>query len=229
MDEDKCQKCGTPASPGAKYCESCGALLPGAEPQPPLTAPSEPQPEGQQGAQPEPEREGAPAYVPPPAYQAPPYVAPAAGMHYEGVAIRFVAILIDVIILAIITGIVTAPFNTPSTISVTNTTGIPMVSVTPNPLAWVGGLISALIDFFYFVLLLGAYGQTVGKMVVKIKVVREDGSKINYVDAAIRTILAIIDAIPYVIPYLLGAILIWSSDKKQRLGDRAAHTVVVKA
>ncbi|MGZ4908386.1 MAG: RDD family protein [Halobacteriota archaeon] len=226
MDEDKCQKCGTPASPGAKYCESCGALLPGAEPQPPLTAPSEPQPEAQQGTQPE--RGGAPAYVPPPAYQAPPYAAPATGMHYQGVAIRFVAILIDVIILAIITGIVTAPFNIPSSISVTNTTGIPMVSTTPNPLAWVGGLISALIDLVYFVWLQGAYGQTVGKMAVKIKVVREDGSKIDYADAVVRTILALIDLIPYFIPYLLGAILIWSSDKKQRLGDRAAHTVVVK-
>ncbi|MGZ4920956.1 MAG: RDD family protein [Halobacteriota archaeon] len=221
MDENKCQKCGTPASPGAKYCESCGALLPGAEPQPPLTMTPESQPEAQ--------REGAPAYVPPPAYQPPPSAEPAAGMRYEGVAIRFVAILIDVIILAIITGIVTAPFNTPSTINFTNTTGVPMVSVVPNPLAWVGGLISAIIDFVYFVWLQGAYGQTVGKMAVKIKVVREDGSKIGYVDAAVRTILALIDLIPYFIPYLLGAILIWTSDKKQRLGDRAAHTVVVKA
>ncbi len=221
MDENKCQKCGTPTSPGAKYCESCGALLPGAEPQPPLTAPTEPQPA--------PEGEGAPAYVPPPAYQPPSYGEPAAGMRYEGVAIRFVAILIDAIILAIITGIITAPFNAPSSISFTNTTGVPMVSVAPNPLAAVGGIISAVIDFLYFTGLQGAYGQTVGKMAVKIKVVREDGSKISYVDAAVRTILIIIDAIPYFIPYLLGAILIWSSDKKQRLGDRAAHTVVVKA
>ncbi len=150
-------------------------------------------------------------------------------MPYQGVAIRFVAILIDVIILAIITGIITAPFNTPSSISVTNTTGVPMVSVAPNPLAWAGGIVSALVNFFYFVLLQGAYGQTVGKMLVKIKVVREDGSKISYVDAVVRTILALIDLIPYFIPYLLGAILIWTSDTKQRLGDRVAHTVVVKA
>ncbi len=88
----------------------------------------------------------------------------ATALLYRGVAIRFVAILIDVIILAIITGIITAPFNTPSSISVTNATGVPMVSVSPNPLAWVGGLISALVDFLYFVLLQGAYGQTVGKM-----------------------------------------------------------------
>ncbi len=221
MDEEKCQQCGTPASPGAKYCESCGAALPGAPPESPFTAQPEPQPEAQ--------REGTPAYVPPPAYQAPPYAAPEAGMRHEGVAIRFVAILIDAIILAIITGIITAPFNTPSSISVTNATGSLMISTTPNPLAAIGGLISVVIDFVYFTWLQGARGQTVGKMAVKIKVVREDGSKIDYVDAAVRTILLLIDAIPYVIPFLLGAILIWTSDRKQRLGDRAAHTVVVKA
>jgi len=27
VDEDKCAQCGTPAPPGAKYCESCGAPL----------------------------------------------------------------------------------------------------------------------------------------------------------------------------------------------------------
>lgn len=214
MDEDKCQQCGTPASPGAKYCESCGAQLiatPGAQTPPQET--------------PQPQPETAAAAAPAPTFQAP----EATAMLYQGVAIRFVAILIDVIILAIITGIITAPFNTPSSISVTNTTGVPMVSVSPNPLAWVGGLVSALVNFLYFVLLQGAYGQTVGKMLVKIKVVREDGSKISYVDAVVRTILALIDLIPYFIPYLLGAILIWTSDTKQRLGDRVAHTVVVKA
>lgn len=81
----------------------------------------------------------------------------------------------------------------------------------------------------YFILFEEVYGQTVGKMAVKIKVVREDGSKISYVDAVVRTILALIDLIPYFIPYLLGAILIWTSDTKQRLGDRVAHIVVIKA
>jgi uncharacterized RDD family membrane protein YckC len=220
MDENKCQQCGTPTAPDAKFCEQCGATLT------PATTQEAPQ------AVPQPEPETAPAATaaattaaPAATFQAP-Y---AAASPYQGVAIRFVALLIDVIILAIITGIITAPFNTPSSISLTNTTGVPTFSVAPNPLAWVGGLLSALIDFLYFVLLLGAYGQTVGKMAVKIKVVREDGSKISYVDAVVRTILLLIDAIPYFIPYLLGAILIWTSDMKQRLGDRVAHTVVVKA
>jgi uncharacterized RDD family membrane protein YckC len=82
---------------------------------------------------------------------------------------------------------------------------------------------------FYFTLLLGAYGQTVGMMVLKIKVVKEDGAKIGHVDALVRSLLLIIDAILFIIPFLLGAILIWTSDKRQRTGDRAAHTFVVKA
>ena len=76
----------------------------------------------------------------------------------------------------------------------------------------------------YFIALEGNYGQTVGKMAVRIKVVREDGTKIDYTDAVVRNVLRIIDLIPYFIPYLLGAILIWMSDKKQRLGgSRSAH------
>ena len=91
-------------------------------------------------------------------------------------------------------------------------------------------LIDVIIAFLYFTLLEGRNGQTVGKMVVKIKVVRkEDNSSISYGEAATRTILRIIDLIPFIAPYLLAAVLIWSSEDKQRLGDRVAHTVVVQA
>jgi uncharacterized RDD family membrane protein YckC len=47
---------------------------------------------------------------------------------------------------------------------------------------------------------------------------------IDYSEAAVRTVLRIIDGL---FDYLIGAIFIWTSDQKQRLGDRAAHTVVV--
>jgi uncharacterized RDD family membrane protein YckC len=188
MEEDKCRQCGTPASPGAKYCESCGAPLQAAEPQ-----------------------------------------TGGAALPYQGVGIRFVATIIDLIVAGIIAGFVVLPLRSPSQINVMNTTGLPMVSVTQNPLVGLGSVITVIVIFVYFWLLEGAYGQTVGKMAVKIKVLREDGSKIDYADSAARNILRPIDLIPYVIPYLLGAILIWSSDKKQRLGDRVARTVVVKA
>ena len=192
MDEDKCMQCGTPAAPDAKFCESCGAnlLVERASQAPPQEAPHE-----------EPQTALA-ATAPAPTFQAP-Y---AAASPYQGVPIRFVAVLIDAVIIAIIAGIISIPLQTRLL-----------------------GAVSLLIFLLYYILLEGAYGQTVGKMAVKIKVVREDGTKIDYTDAVVRTFLRIIDAIPFVVPYLLGAILIWTSDKKQRLGDRTAHTVVVKA
>jgi uncharacterized RDD family membrane protein YckC len=78
----------------------------------------------------------------------------------------------------------------------------------------------------YFALMEGSRGQTIGKMITKIKVVREDGRPIDMNQALVRNILRIIDGL---FAYLIGAILIWRSDKKQRLGDSVAKTVVVKA
>ena len=204
MDEDKCAQCGTPATPGAKFCESCGA---------PLTAASQ----AVQG----------PAAVTQPvqglaaAEPAPSHAAPGARVLYQGVAIRFVAVLIDGIIIGIISAILTSLLL----LSTWNT------SPAMDPAAYFAiYAMAAIISLLYFILLLGRYGQTVGMMIVKIKVVKEaDYSAITYGEAAIRTILLIIDEIPYVIPCLLGAVLIWTSDKKQRLGDRVAHTVVLKA
>lgn len=86
-------------------------------------------------------------------------------------------------------------------------------------------LIGLVIWFLYFTLLEGHYGQTIGKMALNIKFVREaDGAPIDYGEAAVRTILRIIDGL---FDYLIGAIFIWTSEEKQRLGDRVAHTVVV--
>ena len=198
MDEEKCTQCGTPAAPGAKYCESCGA---------PLAAASQPV-EGPAMAEP-----------------APAYAVPGAEMPYQGVAIRFVAFLIDGIILGIISYILIAIFAV-SAISVDTSTG----AVSIGPAYYAAIIVAIVIELLYFTLLLGRYGQTVGMMAVKIKVVSEvDSGPITYGAAFIRTILLLIDEIPYVIPYLLGAILIWTSDKKQRLGDRVAHTIVVTA
>ena len=196
MDEDKCAKCGTPAAPGTKFCESCGAPLPAA-------------------AQP---AQGSAA-------AASAYATPEPQVQYQGVAIRFVALFIDGIILGIIGYILIFLFAA-SAITVDTSTGA--VSIGPAYYAAVALVI--VIELLYFTLLLGRYGQSVGMMAVKIKVVSEaDSGPITYGAAFIRTILLYIDEIPYAIPFLLGAILIWTSDKKQRLGDRVAHTVVVKA
>ncbi len=159
-----------------------------------------------------------------PAPEMPPFATP-----YRGVGIRFVALLIDAIVAGIIAAPFSSPLQTPTFNGANFTNGTFHIASTPNPLAGVGSVISALVVLFYFTFLLGAYGQTVGMLAMKIKVIKEDGTKISYIDALARSLLLIIDAIPFVIPFLLGAILIWSSDKKQRVGDHVAHTVVVSA
>ena len=63
-------------------------------------------------------------------------------------------------------------------------------------------------------------------MVTKIKVVREYGMPVDMNQALTRIILRIIDGL---FAYLIGAILIWRSQKKQRLGECIARTIVVKA
>ena len=195
MEEEKCAQCGTPAASDAKFCESCGA---------PLAAASQPV-------------EG-PAITQP----APTYAAQGAEMQYQGVGIRFVAILIDGIILGIVGYILFALFGA-SAITVDQVTS----TATITSAYWAILALELVIAFLYFTLLEGHGGQTVGKMAVKLRVVREaDGSPIDYGAAAVRTVLRIIDGI---FIYLIGAILIWSSDKKQRLGDRVAHTIVVPA
>jgi uncharacterized RDD family membrane protein YckC len=91
---------------------------------------------------------------------------------------------------------------------------------------WSWGLFYFIFYIGYYTYLEGSRGQTIGKMITKIKVVREDGKPIDMNQAFTRNILRIVDGF---IGYLIGAILIWRSDKKQRLGDRVAKTIVVKA
>lgn len=78
---------------------------------------------------------------------------------------------------------------------------------------------------FYGLLLEGVWdGYTVGKKLFGIKVVKEDGSPCDLGAAFVRNLLEIIDGFFY---YLVGFIAMALSDKRQRIGDRLAGTVVV--
>lgn len=84
--------------------------------------------------------------------------------------------------------------------------------------------LSSVAYFAYFILMEGNSGQTLGKKVVKIKVVKEDGSPLTMGDSVIRNLLRIVDGF---LVYLVGAIFVWTSPAKQRLGDKLAKTIVV--
>lgn len=80
--------------------------------------------------------------------------------------------------------------------------------------------------FLYHVLLEGRFGRTVGKAVVDIVVVGEDGSDCTYRAAAVRTALRFVDWLP--MGYLVGVLGIRLTERRQRVGDLAANTVVVR-
>ncbi len=88
-------------------------------------------------------------------------------------------------------------------------------------------LVYALVFFGYFILLEGPLGKgkTVGKRVLKLRVIKKDQSMTGYGASFGRNILRLIDGFFF---YIIGMILISSSDLNQRLGDRAADTIVIK-
>lgn len=73
-------------------------------------------------------------------------------------------------------------------------------------------------------------GQTPGKRLLKLRVIREDGRPITLWEAVARNLLRICDAVPgFVLPvYSIGLIAVFLSDRDQRVGDMFAGTVVIR-
>ena len=93
-------------------------------------------------------------------------------------------------------------------------------------LGGLGTLIYVVGVFAYYLLLEGYLGQTLGKMLLGIKVVREDNGGVPGLGAAaLRTVLRIIDGI---LAYAVAFVSVLASQKNQRLGDMVAKTLVVR-
>jgi uncharacterized RDD family membrane protein YckC len=69
-------------------------------------------------------------------------------------------------------------------------------------------------------------GRTPGKMVFKLRVIKEGGYPIGFLDALLRNLLRAADALP--IFYGVGLVAACLSAKMQRIGDLAAGTLVVR-
>ena len=69
-------------------------------------------------------------------------------------------------------------------------------------------------------------GQSFGKRIAGLRVIRDDGTPITFLDSAIRNIIRVVDMFPFF--YSIGLIAVFLSKRSKRLGDMAAGTVVVK-
>jgi uncharacterized RDD family membrane protein YckC len=140
-----------------------------------------------------------------PPYQESPYQGTTpVQLQYVSVWPRFFAVLIDGILTGIVSGIISYPLGSS------------------------GSALSLIIALAYFIGMEATLGATLGKLALGLRVVKTDGTPISWGEAVVRNLLRIVDIFPYVIPYLLGAIFVWNSPTCQRLGDRAANTVVVR-
>ncbi len=133
---------------------------------------------------------------------------------------RVVQYLIDSFLVSIIPSLVSIPFDR------SNSTFIHVL----------GGIVAfaifVVIGFVYWVIVPhGQTGQTLGMMVLGLRVISKGGGPANIGQLFIRWICLIVDAIPYTWPFtgLVGFIVILCSRDRQRIGDHLARTLVIDA
>lgn len=130
-------------------------------------------------------------------------------MQYAGGGVRFLAALIDVIVIMVVSFIL----------------GLVLALALGKNGETLGSLLSIVINIGYFVFYQAINGQTLGKKAMKIKVVDLSGNKPTIMTFFLREIIGkLISAIILLIGYLM---ILWDA-KKQGLHDKIAGTVVVK-
>lgn len=69
-------------------------------------------------------------------------------------------------------------------------------------------------------------GQTIGKRLLRLRVVDAQGLRLQFSQIAIRNLLRFVDMLPLF--YLVGGLACLASRRAQRLGDLAANTIVIR-
>jgi len=139
---------------------------------------------------------------------------------------RFAAVILDALIL----GLIGLPINilvglySPQAMQIMLQQG----TIAYMTSMWYAFLLGICIFFAYHIFFEGVKSQTPGKMLLKLKVVdKKTGECIGIQRAFVRTALRYVDEIPFILPYLLGYLLIRSSPDRQRIGDKAANSIVI--
>ena len=142
-----------------------------------------------------------------------------------GIGSRFLALLIDSLIqvgVAIVLGFLLGALS----LGIGGVAGFGQSST-----ATVWGVAIIIFGFFllfygYFILFEAIWnGQTPGKRLTRIRVIRDSGQPITAIDAVGRNLLRLVDQLP--IAYGIGVLCAWISPQSKRLGDYVAGTVVV--
>jgi uncharacterized RDD family membrane protein YckC len=137
-----------------------------------------------------------------------------------GIALRFVAVLLDAVIVFLPLGIIVGVLSGGGYAERGDGYANAGIDIGGNAF-W---LLLAL-GVGYYTVCEAATGATLGKRMVGIRVVGEDGDDVTLGAALVRNLLRLVDALFF---YLVGFLFALTSTRDQRLGDRAAHTIVVR-
>ena len=141
-------------------------------------------------------------------------------MEHAGIPLRFVAVLLDAVIVFFPAGIIIGLLSGGGYTETGNGHANAGINVGGNTM-W---LLLAL-GIGYYVFCEAATGATLGKRMVGIHVIGEDGEHLTFGASLVRNLLRLVDCLFF---YLVGGVFALTSPRGQRLGDRAAHTVVVR-
>ncbi len=133
-------------------------------------------------------------------------------MEAVGVGRRALAVLIDTILLAVAGYVIALATGN------TTTSGFELQG---GPAFLLFGIALA-----YYIVMEATSGATLGKRAMGLKVVKEGGEALDWQASIVRNLLRIVDGFLF---YLVAAVAVWISKRRQRLGDMAAKTLVVKA
>lgn len=137
----------------------------------------------------------------------------------KGFFIRGVSYVIDIAAILFGYAVVWLPIAVVVTAAAT-IAGRPQVSSSESSVSWIVGTLAYA---SYFILFEWMYGATVGKLILKMRVIQTDGSPCDLRAAFLRMVWRFVDGLFVVIP----AILVMKPPLYQRIGDRTAGTMVV--
>jgi uncharacterized RDD family membrane protein YckC len=132
---------------------------------------------------------------------------------------RFVAWLIDVVIIGAIAAVIGGIAGLAGM-----ATSVHLLQGAPTWVPFVNPGLSEVFYFLYWLILEGSYGRSFGKMVMRLKVTRMDGSSMTMVQSAIQSVGK---AFIVWLDVLLGWFLF--SKKRQRVFNYLSGTIVVRA
>jgi uncharacterized RDD family membrane protein YckC len=127
--------------------------------------------------------------------------------------VRFLALVIDIICVYCISGILSGACKL-----------LGLIDMDIAGAFWM--VLSFALSFGYFILFEWMWrGQTLGKRMLHLRVIDEQGLRLQASQVVIRNLLRAVDCLPAL--YLVGGIASFLSPHGKRLGDIAANTIVV--